>query len=394
MGNERVVVEAIHRGVADYVNKSEAFLERLPLIVDRVTRPSQIEAELRLEKARLAEAQQIAQLGSWEWDVVSNRVVWSDGLYRIYGRDPKTFGASYEAFLDCVHPEDRSDVAAVIQGAYSAGQGFRNVYRILRAGDLRFVEGRGSVITAPDGRVVRMVGTAQDVTERELLNQQLSSLNESLKVTLREREVLLQEIHHRVKNNLQVVSSLIHLQMRKLDAGDNREALGECRSRIQAIALIHEKLYQSSDYARVRFNEYAESLAIGLLSASRTEPGEIRLDLAVEDIALALDQAIPCGLVLNELISNAIKHGFKDGRGGTIRIEFSRAPEDLVSLSVSNDGIDLPSDFEPNESPTLGLHLVLALASQLDARFDMPRGRGSTFRLTFPLLENEPARSR
>jgi two-component sensor histidine kinase len=232
-----------------------------------------------------------------------------------------------------------------------------------------------------------MIGTAQDVTERELLNRKLSSLNEDLKETLREREVLLQEIHHRVKNNLQVVSSLINLQMRKLEAGDNRDALAECRSRIQAIALIHEKLYQSPDYARVRFREYAEGLAIGLLSASQVEPGEIQLDVAVEDITLAIDQAIPCGLILNELIGNAIKHGFRGGRGGTIRLEFVRVPDCKVALSVSNDGVDLPSDFDPSESRTLGLHLVTALASQLDARFEVLRGAGSLFRLTFPFSE-------
>jgi two-component sensor histidine kinase len=221
--------------------------------------------------------------------------------------------------------------------------------------------------------------------ERERLNRQLQALNTSLTGALREREVMLQEIHHRVKNNLQVISSLLNLQSRKLDAGENRDALEECRKRVQAIALIHEKLYQSADYAHVAFAEYVKSLTFSVFHAARETASNVQLELAVDDIALAVDRAIPCGLVLNELISNALKHGFKDGRAGTIRIELAKTDDTLVRLAVSNNGIALPDGFDWRDSPSLGLHLVAALASQLDGKLEVKRHGGTTFELTFPV---------
>lgn len=505
MTSDGVAVEAIHHGVADYVKKSIDFYEGLPRLIERVTRLSVAEELLRRERARLEEAQRIAQIGSWEWDVTTNIVMWSDELYRIYGRDKTSFGASYEAFLECVHPEDRASVAEVIGRAYQTGESFRNVYRIagVESGE-RYVEGRGHV-TLAGGKVVRMTGTAQDVTEREAqqarlresdaffelsldmlstasvdgyfrrvspafrvlgyteheltttpfvdlihpddipatmaevaklklgiktihfenryrckdgsyrwiawssspapngilygtgrditeqkraaeeretLNQQLKSLNASLTHSLREREVLLQEIHHRVKNNLQVISSLINLQVRKLDAGENRDALEECRRRVMAIALIHEKLYQSGDFARIPFEEYARSLATSVFHAS-AGTSRVRLVLEVEAISLAVDQAIPCGLVLNELITNALKHGYSDGRAGTVRVELDQ-DGGRVRLAVMNDGIDLPANFREKATSSLGLHLVDTLASQLGGELAIRSAPSTSFQLSFP----------
>ena len=514
MGNERVAAEAIHRGVADYVKKADTFWDQLPRMVERVTRLSDAEEQLRLEQARLAEAQRLAHLGSWEWDVPHNRVTWSDELYRIFGRDRASFGASYEAYLECVHPDDRAQVARVITRALETREAFHYTQRIVSGGVTRYVESRGTVKLGADGSVLRMLGTAQDVTEREeqqaklresdaffelsldllstagidgyfrrinpafkvlgwseqevlttpfldfvhpddvestlaeveklaqgiktlhfenryrckdgsyrwiswvssphpdgtlygtgrditeqklaeeereRMTEQLRTLNASLTRTLKEREVLLQEIHHRVKNNLQVISSLINLQIRKLEAGENRDALEECRTRVQAIALIHEQLYQSSDYARVPFAEYAKSLASSVFRATTQSVSNVRLELYVDDIALAVDQAIPCGLVLNELITNALKHGFSDGRPGTIRVEFSKTDAGLARLAVSNDGIGLPLGFDSQSSLSLGLHLVSTLATQLDAELEVVRGAATTFQLKFQLPEEPSA---
>jgi len=517
MGNERVAAEAIHRGVADYVKKADTFWDQLPRMVERVTRLSDAEEQLRLEQGRLAEAQRIARLGSWEWDVRANFVSWSDELYRIFGRNKATFGASYEAYLECIDPDDRARLDTVIRRAAADRDGFQHVHRIVSDGATRYLESRGTVQLAADGSVARMIGTAQDVTEREEqqaklresdaffelsldmlstatfdgyfkrinpafkilgyseqellttpfisfvhpddvaatlaeaaklaqgiktlhfenryrckdgsyrwiswvssphpdgilygtgrdvteqkraqaerdgLNDQLQELNASLTRNLKEREVLLQEIHHRVKNNLQVISSLINLQIRKLEAGENRDALEECRTRVQAIALIHEQLYQSSDYARVPFDQYAKNLASSVFRASTQPVSNVRLELQVDQIALAVDQAIPCGLVLNELITNALKHGFSDGRAGTVRVEFNRTADGLARLAVRNDGISLPLGFESRNSPSLGLHLVSTLASQLNAELEVVRDAGTLFQLTFQLSQEQEHASR
>jgi two-component system response regulator len=398
MGNEQIAVEAIHRGVADYIKKDPVFWEHLPRVVERVTRLAGAEEQLRRERSRLAEAQRIAQLGSWEWDVLENRVTWSDELYRIFGRDRATFGASYEAFLECVLPAERELVDAGIRHSVESRTPFRHLYRVTSGGGQpRWVEGRGTVELDEEGNVLRMAGTAQDVTEREerqaqqllaqqereRLNQRLQALNLELQGSLREREVMLQEIHHRVKNNLQVISSLINMQIRKLEAGENRDALEECKSRVQAIALIHEKLYRAGDYARVPFGDYASSLASSVFQAHRHVAANVKLELEIEELPLAVDQAIPCGLILNELITNALKHGFGDGRTGTVRVRLEQLDRDYVALTVSNDGLALPDAFEARNSRSLGLNLVTTLARQLQAHIEVSREPDTRFRLRF-----------
>ncbi len=229
--------------------------------------------------------------------------------------------------------------------------------------------------------------------DREDLLGQLRSLNSDLEArvadrtreltaTLKEREVLLQEIHHRVKNNLQVISSLINLQRRQVVDPQSRDALEECQTRVQAIALIHEKLYQSKDYSRVPFSEYAKSLVRSVLAANRTSASHVGLDLEVDGLSLTVDRAIPCGLILNELVTNALKHAFPNGRRGTIRVELGRVDESDLVLAVSDDGVGLPETIDSNDS--LGMQLVRTLVAQLDGHLDVLREPETSFRVTFP----------
>jgi PAS domain S-box-containing protein len=259
----------------------------------------------------------------------------------------------------------------------------------------------GVTLTALRDREGTLVGfgeVTRDLTERDELLARLRTLNAELEervqsrtaalaATLREREVLLQEVHHRVKNNLQVISSLISMQVRSLGADASREALLECRRRVQAIALIHERLYEAGDYAWVPFSEYAGGLAASIVEATGISPERVTLDLAVADVALGVDKAIPCGLILNELITNALKHAFPDGRRGRIRVELSNAGAAGLRLAVSDDGVSLPAGFDLRTSSSLGLQLVQMLARQLDATLEVETGSGTCFRLAVP----EPA---
>ena len=205
-----------------------------------------------------------------------------------------------------------------------------------------------------------------------------------LSTTLKEREVLLQEIHHRVKNNLQVISSLINMQMRKLDQGASRNALEECRARVQVIALVHEKLYQSHDYASIHFAEYARSLVSSVFHVTGISQRAVRLEVEIGNVVLAVDKAIPCGLILNELITNALKHGFPGGRTGVIRVELENIGEGRVTMVVRDDGIGIRADVDVMQSESLGLQLVRTLADQLDAKLDVRQAQpGTEFRLEF-----------
>jgi two-component sensor histidine kinase len=212
----------------------------------------------------------------------------------------------------------------------------------------------------------------------------LTRANAVIRDALKEKETLLQEIHHRVKNNLQVISSLINIQLRKLGPGAAREPLQECQTRVQAIALIHEQLYQSRNYSRVPFSQYARSLAANVFHAAGASPGAVSLEVEVGEVALAVDKAIPCGLILNELITNALKHAFPQERRGTVRVLLNQTAAGLVKLVVTDDGVGLPAELDIRQSDTLGMQLVCTLGEQLAAKLDVRRTiAGTSFEVVF-----------
>jgi PAS domain S-box-containing protein len=201
--------------------------------------------------------------------------------------------------------------------------------------------------------------------------------------------VLLQEVHHRVKNNLQVISSLINMQVRKLKTrGAETDALLECQTRVQAIAMIHEQLYQSKDYAHIPFSNYVRSLATSVFDALEVSGfgpsrGAVSLHLSIDDVAISVDRAIPCGLILNELITNALKHAFPLGRRGEVHVELKRQSGRRLMLVVRDDGVGLSDRVDIHRANSLGLQLVRTLAEQLDANLEVTSEAGASFSLSF-----------
>jgi two-component sensor histidine kinase len=173
------------------------------------------------------------------------------------------------------------------------------------------------------------------------------------------------------------------MQSRQLRDGSTLGALEECKARIQAIALIHEKLYQSQDYAHVPFAEYTRSLARIVVDAAGVSPARIALKLDLDEITLPVDRAIPCGLILNELIMNALKHAFPGDRTGTIHVEL-REDAGRVSVTVMDDGVGMPAGFDPRASSSLGMQLVGTLVEQLQGGIELAGERGTAVRVSFP----------
>jgi two-component sensor histidine kinase len=208
---------------------------------------------------------------------------------------------------------------------------------------------------------------------------------ERVKTSLREKESLLQEIHHRVKNNLQIISSLLSLQSRRTADPAILEILSDSQGRVRSMALVHEKLYQSPDLAQVDFGEYIRSLGQYLLrSYGGVRTGVLRLTVDASDALLDIDTAIPCGLMVNELITNSLKHAYPSGQGGKIRVALCPDGAGQLTLTVSDDGIGLPDDVDFRNSPSLGLQLVNSLVMQLDGTIELDRRGGTTFRVAFP----------
>jgi len=230
----------------------------------------------------------------------------------------------------------------------------------------------------------------QSIIYAEQLNKEIverKQAEERIKGSLREKEVLLKEIHHRVKNNLQVISSLLKLQAEY--AWDEKDIVlfKESQNRIKAIALVHEKLYQSENLASVDLNEYINHLANALFRTYGVDTNRIALKIDVADVILGVVTAIPCGLIINELVSNSLKYAFPEGKKGEIKITLGSRNKGNIELTVSDNGIGMPKDLDSREAKSLGLKLVHILTDQLGGKLEVDRSEGTSIHIQFKKIE-------
>jgi len=306
-------------------------------------------------------------------------VIFNQGAERIFGY------ASSEVMgkpIDVLLPERLVDIHR------HHIQDFRNAsITARRMGERREILGRrknGSEFPAEasisklelEGRSMFTV-ILRDVTQRVEVEKRLTA-------SLREKEALLKEIHHRVKNNLQVVSSLLGLQSRAITDVETRRMFEESQNRIYSMALLHETLYQSEDLSRIDFPEYVRQLADHLFKSYGVAGERIRLRTVLEHSSLNLDAAVPCGLIINELVSNSLKYAFPDGREGEIRIDLRGQPGGLAKLVVADDGVGLKNEIDWTTTRSLGLRLVRSLAQQLGAKIEVRPHGGTEISLVFP----------
>lgn len=227
-----------------------------------------------------------------------------------------------------------------------------------------------------DGQIVGRVWSFRDVTVRKRAEA-------ALLASLEEKTTLLKEVHHRVKNNLQIVISLLNLHADRIKNPEALAPLNDTTNRVRSMALLHETLYRSGNLARINLPDYMENLCTHLLNAAGTDNARIKLERRIGDITLALDQAAPCGLIINELVTNALKHAFPDGRAGQIRVEIQDLGNQQIVLSVTDNGVGLPPGLDPRRTESLGLRLVYILADQLRGTVQITREAGAGFRLAF-----------
>ncbi len=251
--------------------------------------------------------------------------------------------------------------------------------------EMEFLRGDGSrgamlMSSSPihdeQGRIVAGVAIFHNVTERKQAERDLQA-------ALKEKEVLLREIHHRVKNNLQIMSSLLSLEQKHIEDPVARSKFRETQSRIKTMSLLHDALYRSQDLSQVDLAQYIGRITNTLFAAYDASRNGIALHIGIPEAFTNLDTAIPCGLIVNELVSNALKYAFPDGRKGEVSVGLEVNADGRFILRVSDNGAGSPADLDFRNTKSLGLQLVAALADQLEASIDLRRQGGTTFEIAF-----------
>ena len=233
------------------------------------------------------------------------------------------------------------------------------------------------------GNLARLVPAIERELRESTERRDRKRAEAQIKASLQEKEVLLKEIHHRVKNNLQIISSLLNLQADYLKDNQAIEIFKVSQNRIESMALIHEKLYQSKDLAKINFADYIQELATSLFCSYEVNLNAITLKMNIEDVILGIDSAIPCGLIINELIVNSLKHAFPEGKQGEISINFCSKNANEFELVVSDTGIGLPKDLNLQNTKSLGLQLVNALTNQLEGHIKIIKDSGLKISINF-----------
>jgi len=337
-------------------------------------------ANLQHAQAFLAEAQRLSHTGSFTYNISSKEIFWSDEVFRLYGFDPDSM-PSLERVLERVHPDDRSKTQEFIDDSRGEGREQEWEHRLLMPDGL--VKTLHIITHRRTNELgqAEFLGTAMDVTA-------FKQVQSRLQASLEEKNALLKEVHHRVKNNLQLINSLLSLQAARIDDAAVAELFAESRNRVRSMALVHENLYRAGNFARIPMRAHIQNLAAHLIRAYGLQSRHIELSTEVDDIELDLDRAVSIGLIINELVSNALKHAFPPGhagspRVGSLRVDLKLLAEGSCALTVRDDGVGLPIDLDVEHAATLGLQLVQDLTQQLHGTLAIRRNGGTSFDMVF-----------
>ncbi|QHN07330.1 sensor histidine kinase [Methanothermobacter sp. THM-2] len=378
---EEFAVKALKSGATDYVLKSN--FSKVPVAIRRALR--EVEKERELERTRrslaeshwqLKEAQRIGKIGSWQWNFDSEALSCSDEALRILGIRKDDFGGTLDEMVSRIHPEDRESFIDSI----TKKEPFEGEYRVVRDESVAYVLFRAKVLSDSRGNPISMIGIKQDITEDK-------NIRKFLEASLREKEFLMSEIHHRVKNNLQLIISLLSLQIRYAEDPAMEHFFRDYVNQLRSIAVIHERAYPSGGSYIIDFGDYLRSISSQLLE-SHGASSSVRLDIMADDVRLNMDTAVPLALIISELISNSLKHAFEGEGRITISIEKMNGSYLLV---YTDDGRGLPDGIKFPDGGSFGFRMIENLSMQLggNIRVEKPeRGVKFTFEFTEQVYSN------
>jgi PAS domain S-box-containing protein len=381
-GTEQAAVEALKSGALDYIVKSPEAFADMPRTVARALREwtmlqerKRAEEALRRAEENFRRSLDDSPLGVRIVTVEGETVYANRAILEIYGYDsieelrttPLKRRYTPQSYADQqIRMEKRN------RGEYDPPE--YEVSIIRKNGEVRHLQVFRKEILWNGEKQFQVI--YRDITERKKAEEKIAA-------SLREKEVLLREIHHRVKNNMQIISSLLRLQSRSIEDEKMREIFNESQSRIRSMSLIHEKLYESKDFSRIDFSDYIGKMVTHLFVVYRMNPGDVHFKVEAKDIHLDITRAIPCGLIINELVSNALKYAFPAGKKGDLLIRMNKDESGKYHLLVKDTGIGLPPNFDIRTTETLGFQIVNDLVKQLDGTIELKRDEGTEFRIVF-----------
>ncbi|GAA5522635.1 PAS domain S-box protein [Aliifodinibius salicampi] len=321
----------------------------------------------------------------WDWDLKKDINRYNSNIYNMFGYEKREVEKVSEWWRDKIHPEDRTEVFKQIDDALAGNtERLQMEYRFQCAdGSYKYIYDRAFVVMDEEGNPSRIIGAMQDVTGRIEREQ---AVRESLK----EKETLLAEIHHRVKNNLAVVSSMMQLQAFESQSEDLQQRLYDSVGRIKTMANIHELLYKSQSFSELKLDENIKSLVSGIIETFQANT-DITINYNLEPLVLNINQAIPCSLIINEVMTNILKHAFDNGQKGEVSVSISEK-EKTVQMIIKDNGKGLPDNFDSlaENSGSLGMKLIHTLSDQLEGEYTYQSSKdGTAFRLTFKKAEIE-----
>jgi PAS domain S-box-containing protein len=352
------------------------------IIYRNITERKQTEQLLTTERRRFSDILAGTHVGTWEWNVQTGETIFNGHWANISGYTLEELAPiSIDTWKKFVHPDDIKKCDNLLNNHFKNESDFFECETRMRHknGSWVWVLDRGKVATwTDDGKPLLMSGTHQDITERKLSEERLQA-------SLKEKDVLLSEIHHRVKNNLQVISGLLQIQLRAFKRGTTKsveDVFEESKNRIKSMAVIHDLLHRTGELSGIDFRESADILGSDLV---RTFGMEDRVNFSATGakVKLGIDQAIPVALIINELIMNSLKHAFPSDKTGKIEVTITEGDSRMVEFLVSDDGIGMDKEINWKNPTTVGLDLANGLVRQLRGVIELDRSAGTRFKISF-----------
>lgn len=331
-----------------------------------ITARRSAETQLRQSEERLALAMDAARLGLWEYDIASDGLDWNPRIREMYGVGADQ-PVNFQTFVDALHPDDRERVLGIYGATVDGGAGdFSFEHRVVHAdGTVRWLLSHGRVLQNADGLPARALGTAMDITDRKQAEA--------------DNLMLLDELNHRVKNSFATVASLLTLRAKRSKSEEAREQLTEALNQVMSIAQAYAHLYAGGQPRSLDVADYLRDL-VGGLAQGMTDGEGVRVKVEAMSATMETDRALPLGMAVNELVTNAIKYAFPEGRSGVIEVIFETEGDDGWRLVIADDGVGLPDDYEQQRGT--GAKLVKSFARQAGGRLKIIEGPGARFEIT------------